>query len=167
MGVEDVVLCGNGIEVFEIVMMGVGVGQGDVVFIFVFIYNVIVSVVLMVGVIFVFVDVFEGIFNMDVVDLEIKVEVVVFKGEFNFKMVVFVDLFGLLVDYNVIQKVVDVYNLWVLVDGVQVFGGCQDGCFVGNIVDMIVISFFFVKFLGCYGDGGVIFMCFKEEGDVW
>lgn len=166
-GAADVVLCGNGTEALEIAMMGKGIGVGDAVFIPGFTYNATASAVLMVGATPVFVDVREDTRNIDPDDLERRIKAVLDKGELSPKMVIPVDLFGLPADYLAIQKVANKYQLAVLADGAQAFGGRQNGKWVGNIAPMTTTSFFPAKSLGCYGDGGAIFAQSKEQADIW
>ena len=49
------------------------------------------------------------------------------------------------------------YNLFVLEDAAQGFGGKLDGKWNCSFGDVSATSFFPAKPLGCYGDGGAIF----------
>jgi UDP-2-acetamido-2-deoxy-ribo-hexuluronate aminotransferase len=76
------------------------------------------------------------------------------------KVVIPVDLFGLLADYDAINAVVREHNLLIIEDAAQSFGSEYNGkraCSFGNIA---CTSFFPAKPLGCYGDGG---MCFTDD----
>ena len=166
-GAADVVLCGNGTEALEIAMMGEGIGPQDAVFIPAFTYNATASAVMMVGATPVFVDVEEKNFNIDPSDLEAKIEAVLGDGKLKPRMVVPVDLFGLPADYAAIARIAEKYDLAVLADGAQSFGGQQNNKRVGNIAPMTATSFFPAKALGCYGDGGAIFSDSTERADIW
>ncbi len=166
-GAQDVVLCGNGTEALEFAMMSEGIGAGDAVFIPAFTYNATASAVLMAGAQPVFVDVDASTFNMDPVDLDKKVKAVLDEGRLRAAMVIPVDLFGLPADYSAINEIAVRYDLKILADGAQSFGGRQDGKWVGNIAPMTAVSFFPAKSLGCYGDGGAIFSQSKEKAEIW
>ena len=78
-------------------------------------------------------------------------------------MIVTVDLFGLPANYPLIKAVAQKYNLLILEDGAQGFGGSihgQKACSFGYIA---TTSFFPAKPLGCYGDGGAVF----TNNDEW
>jgi dTDP-4-amino-4,6-dideoxygalactose transaminase len=68
-----------------------------------------------------------------------------------------VDLFGLLADYEKIEKIAKKYNLLVLEDAAQGFGAEYKGRKACSFGDIATTSFFPAKPLGCYGDGGAIF----------
>jgi dTDP-4-amino-4,6-dideoxygalactose transaminase len=68
-----------------------------------------------------------------------------------------VDLFGLPADYNAILPLAKKYNLLVLEDGAQGFGGTLNGKQACSFGEASITSFFPAKPLGCYGDGGAIF----------
>ena len=73
------------------------------------------------------------------------------------KAIIPVDLFGLPADYEQIEKVADEYDLFILEDAAQGFGGEIRGKKAGSFGDVAATSFFPAKPLGCYGDGGAIF----------
>jgi len=166
-GAADVVLCGNGTEALEFAMMGEEIGAGDAVFIPAFTYNATASAVLMTGAHPVFVDVDAMTFNMDPADLSAKVDAVINQGRLRPAMVIPVDLFGLPADYPSINGIAARYDLKILADGAQSFGGRQNGKWVGNIAPMTAISFFPSKSLGCYGDGGAIFSHSPGKAEIW
>ncbi|MEG2843654.1 MAG: DegT/DnrJ/EryC1/StrS family aminotransferase, partial [Ruthenibacterium sp.] len=105
----------------------------------------------------VFVDVDRDTFNLDAVKLEEKIIEIKAKGEYNLKAVISVDLFGLPANYPQIEAVCKKYNLLLLEDGAQGFGGSIDGKMTCSFGDVATTSFFPAKPLGCYGDGGAIF----------
>ena len=76
-----------------------------------------------------------------------------------------VDLFGLPADYDAIDKVAKKYNLKVLEDGAQGFGGTSKGRRACSFGDGATTSFFPAKPLGCYGDGGAIFINCDETAE--
>ena len=78
-------------------------------------------------------------------------------------MVVAVDLFGQPADYLVIRKECEKYNLLLLEDGAQGFGGAIGDRRACSFGDISTTSFFPAKPLGCYGDGGAVF----TDNDEW
>ena len=60
-------------------------------------------------------------------------------------------------NYPLIRQIADKYNLLILEDGAQGFGGSINGKMACSFGDISITSFFPAKPLGCYGDGGAIF----------
>ena len=69
-----------------------------------------------------------------------------------------VDLFGLPADYDEILAIAAANRMWVICDAAQSFGAAYKGRKVGTIGDLTTTSFFPAKPLGCYGDGGAVFL---------
>jgi len=59
--------------------------------------------------------------------------------------------------YRLIDKIAKKYNLKVIEDAAQSFGGSIREKKVGTFGDIAATSFYPAKPLGCYGDGGAIF----------
>jgi dTDP-4-amino-4,6-dideoxygalactose transaminase len=94
---------------------------------------------------------------MDTEDLKFKINDVIKKGDLKPKVIIPVDLFGLLADYEKIEKIASMFNLLILEDAAQGFGASHNdkkACSYGHAA---TTSFFPAKPLGCYGDGGAIF----------
>ena len=111
----------------------------------------------------VFVDVDKDTYNMDPVALQKAVEGVIADGKYSPKVIVAVDLFGQPADYDSIIPICEKYNLLLLEDGAQGFGGNIRGKMACSFGDISTTSFFPAKPLGCYGDGGAIF----TDNDEW
>ena len=79
------------------------------------------------------------------------------------RVIVAVDLFGQPADYDRIRRIADKYNLYVLEDGAQGFGGRIGDKAACSFGDIATTSFFPAKPLGCYGDGGAVF----TDNDAW
>ncbi|WP_392454614.1 DegT/DnrJ/EryC1/StrS family aminotransferase [Chryseomicrobium aureum] len=156
-GVKHCITCANGTEALSLVLMAWDVKEGDAVFVPDFTFFASGEVVSFNGATPVFVDVDTDTFNIDTIKLEQAVEKVLKEGKLTPKVVVPVDLFGLPADYTAIQKIADKYNLLVLEDSAQGFGGAINGQRAGSFGDAATTSFFPAKPLGCYGDGGAIF----------
>jgi len=156
-GVKHCITCGNGTDAMSLVLIAWNIKEGDAVFVPDFTFFATAEVVSLRGATPIFVDVEEDTFNMDPQDLERRIEEVIKEGILNPKVILPVDLFGLPANYIEIEKIADKYNLRVLEDGAQGFGGSINGkkaCSFGNAA---TTSFFPAKPLGCYGDGGAVF----------
>ena len=156
-GVKHCITCANGTEAMTLVLMAWGVKEGDAIFLPDFTFFSTGEVVSFNGATPIFVDVDRDTFNLDVAKLEEAIIKTSEEGKLTPKVIIPVDLFGLPANYPEIQKVADKYDLSVLEDGAQGFGGVIEGkraCSFGNAA---TTSFFPAKPLGCYGDGGAIF----------
>ena len=156
-GVKHCVTCGNGTDALTMAMMAWGIGDGDAVFVPDFTFFSSGEIVSHAGATPVFVDVDMDTFNISEASLEEAVKKTLKKGKVKPKAVVAVDLFGLPADFSKIRKIADKYNLLVLEDGAQGFGGSIDGKKACSFGDISTTSFFPAKPLGCYGDGGAVF----------
>jgi dTDP-4-amino-4,6-dideoxygalactose transaminase len=156
-GVDYCITCANGTDAMLLVLMAWNIGQGDAVFVPDFTFVATAEVVALRGATPIFVDVDERTFNMDPVDLEKAIQEVLKQGDLKPRVIIPVDLFGLTADYEAIGKVAEKYNLLILEDAAQGFGGSigdRRACSFGKAA---TTSFFPAKPLGCYGDGGAIF----------
>jgi len=72
--------------------------------------------------------------------------------------VIGVGLFGQPADYTAIRAFADAEGLWVIDDAAQSFGATLNNTRVGQLADITCTSFFPAKPLGCYGDGGAVFV---------
>ena len=156
-GVKHCISCANGTDALSLVLRAWGIGKGDAVFVPDFTFFATAEVVSFVGATPIFVDVDEKTFNIDPKKLEEKINETIENSHLKPKVIIPVDLFGLLADYKNIEKIANKYNLLILEDGAQGFGAELNGkraCSFGNAA---TTSFFPAKPLGCYGDGGAIF----------
>lgn len=151
------VTCGNGTDALTMVLKVWGVQAGDAVFVPDFTFFASAETIAFEGATPIFVDVEEDTFNIDPAKLEEAIERILQEKTFTPKGIVAVDLFGLPADYAKLEKIAKKYNLFLLEDGAQGFGGTFQGRKVGSFGDLATTSFFPAKPLGCYGDGGAIF----------
>ena len=156
-GVKYCISCANGTEAMTLLMMAWDIKEGDAVFVPNFTFFSTGEVVLFRGATPVFVDVDRDTFNIDTVKLEKAIQKTLKEGQLTPKVIIPVDLFGLPANYKEIEKLAKKYNLLVLEDGAQGFGGSIDGKKSCSFGDAATTSFFPAKPLGCYGDGGAIF----------
>ena len=151
------VSCANGTDALEMMLRTWNIGENDAVFVPSFTFMSTAEVVSLVGAKPFFVDIDAKTFNMDPGSLDSAVKMVLEQGRFKPRAVIPVDLFGLPADFAKIQKIAERYDLLILEDGAQGYGGSIAGkraCSFGNAS---TTSFFPAKPLGCYGDGGAIF----------
>ena len=156
-GVKHCISCANGTDALSLVLSAWGIGEGDAVFVPDFTFFATAEVVSYVGATPIFVDVDQNTFNIDSIKLELKIKEVLGAGKLKPKVIIPVDLFGLLADYESIEKIAKKYNLLVLEDAAQGFGAEFNGKRACSFGDAATTSFFPAKPLGCYGDGGAIF----------
>ena len=161
-GVKRCLTCANGTDALTLALKAWRIGPGDAVFVPDFTFFSSAEVVSLEGATPVFVDVCEDTFNIDATDLERAVQEVLAEGRLRPRVVVAVDLFGQPADYAAVRAVADRYELLVLEDGAQGFGGTIYGKRACSFGDISTTSFFPAKPLGCYGDGGAVFTD-KEE----
>lgn len=156
-GVKHCITCANGTEAMTLLMMAWGVKAGDAVFVPDFTFFSTGEIVSFVGATPVFVDVDRNTFNIDPVKLEITILRIISEGKLKPKIIIPVDLFGLPANYTEIDVIAKKYNLKILEDAAQGFGGSINGKKACSFGDAATTSFFPAKPLGCYGDGGAIF----------
>ena len=156
-GVKHCVTCANGTDALTMAMMAWGIKEGDAVFVPDFTFFSSGEIVAHAGATPVFVDVDLDTFNISAEALESAVKEVLSDGKLQPKAVVAVDLFGLPADFAAVRNIAEKYDLKVLEDGAQGFGGTIDGKTACSFGDISTTSFFPAKPLGCYGDGGAVF----------
>ncbi|MDC0559122.1 DegT/DnrJ/EryC1/StrS family aminotransferase [Candidatus Izimaplasma bacterium] len=156
-GVKHCISCANGTDAMLLTLTAWNIKEGDAVFIPDFTFFATAEVVALRGATPIIIDVDEKTFNMDFIDLEIKIQKVLSEGKLSPKVILPVDLFGLPANYVEIEKIAKNYNLKILEDGAQGFGGSINGKKACSFGDAATTSFFPAKPLGCYGDGGAIF----------
>ncbi len=162
-GVKHCITCGNGTDALQLALMAWGIGEGDAVFVPDFTFFSSGEVVSAVGATPVFVDVDARTFNIDPVKLEDAIRAVKKDSSLVPRVVVAVDLFGLPADYPAVRQICDHYDLLLLEDGAQGFGGSINEKMACSFGDISTTSFFPAKPLGCYGDGGAVF----TDNDEW
>ncbi|MCR5385890.1 MAG: DegT/DnrJ/EryC1/StrS family aminotransferase, partial [Treponema sp.] len=162
-GVKHCITCANGTDALTLALKVWGIGEGDAVFVPDFTFFSSGECPASVGAACVFVDVDERTYNLDAAKLEEAILKVKKEGKYTPKVVVAVDLFGLPADYDAIKPICKKYNLLLLEDGAQGFGGELNGRKACSFGDISTTSFFPAKPLGCYGDGGAVF----TDNDEW
>lgn len=148
---------GNGTDALVLALKAYNIGPGDAVFVPDFTYIASASCAALVGATPVFVDIDLATFNMSADSLEEMILKTLAEGQLTPKVIIPVDLFGLPADFPAIQSIADKYNLMILEDAAQGFGGSINGKKACSFGTISTTSFFPAKPLGCYGDGGAIF----------
>ncbi|RDY31734.1 DegT/DnrJ/EryC1/StrS family aminotransferase [Lachnotalea glycerini] len=162
-GVKHCITCGNGTDALSLALMTWNIGEGDAVFVPDFTFFATGEVVAYNHAVPVFVDVYEDTYNINVELLEKKIQEVISGGELVPKVIIAVDLFGQPADYVKLREVAYKYNMKILEDSAQGFGGMIHNKKAGSFGDIATTSFFPAKPLGSYGDGGAIF----TDNDEW
>ncbi|MCI9489289.1 MAG: DegT/DnrJ/EryC1/StrS family aminotransferase [Dorea sp.] len=165
-GVKHCVACANGTDALSLAMMVWRIGPGDAVFVPDFTFFSTGEIVAYAGAVPVFVDVDLDTYNISADSLERKIREIQEEGKLIPRAVIPVDLFGLPADYEKIQKIARQYNLRILEDGAQGFGGRIGDQMACSFGDISTTSFFPAKPLGCYGDGGAVFTDDDDTADL-
>ena len=147
----------NGTEALQLALMAYDVGPGDAVFTSDFTYFASAGCASIIGATPVLVDIDLDTFNMSPAALERAIQKTLEEGKLKPRVIIPVDLFGLPANYPEIEAIARRYDLLILEDAAQGFGGQIDGKLACSFGDISATSFFPAKPLGCYGDGGAIF----------
>ncbi len=156
-GVSHCITCANGTDALQLALMAYEIGEGDCVFVPDLTFFASAEAVATVRATPVFVDIENDGFNIDIDSLEDAIKRVLNEGKLKPRAVMAVDLFGLPANYPQIKKICKEYDLLLIEDGAQGFGGAIEGKLACSFADIATTSFFPAKPLGCYGDGGAIF----------
>lgn len=165
-GVKHCITCANGTDALTLAMMVLDIKAGDAVFCPTFTFFATAETIAFANATPVFVDSDEATFNICPVDLERQIQKVISDGKLIPKAIIAVDLFGLPANYPEIEKLAKKYNLKLIEDAAQGFGGSINGQMAGSFGDIATTSFFPAKPLGCYGDGGAIFTNNDEYAEL-
>lgn len=156
-GVKHCITCANGTDALTMAMMAWDIKEGDAVFVPDFTFFSSGEIVSHAGATPIFVDVDIDTFNLSSSSLETAIKTVMTEGKLTPKAIIAVDLFGLPADFHQIREIANKYDLLILEDGAQGFGGNIGGKMACSFGDISTTSFFPAKPLGCYGDGGAVF----------
>ena len=156
-GAKHVLSCANGTDALGLALMAKHAGPGQAVLVPSFTFAATAEVVAWFGATPVFVDVFDDTFNMDPGSLEAGIAAAKRLG-LDPVGVIPVDLFGLPAAYDDILEIAAAHRMWVICDAAQSFGAAYKDRKIGTIGDLTTTSFFPAKPLGCYGDGGAVFL---------
>ena len=155
-GTKFCISCSSGTDALLIPLIAKGIGHGDAVITTPFTYIATAEVISLLGAEPVFIDIYPNTFNINPSGIENAIEHAKSKG-LRPKAIIPVDLFGLPARYRLIEEIAKKYNLFILEDAAQSFGGAIRDKKAGSFGHAAATSFFPAKPLGCYGDGGAIF----------
>jgi len=170
-GVKHVVTCANGTDALSLALMVLEIKEKDAVFCPTFTFFATAEVISFANATPVFVDSNEQTFNICPIDLEKQIQQVISEGKLTPKAIIAVDLFGLPANYAEIEVIAKKYDLKLIEDAAQGFGGSITDVngntkTAGSFGDIATTSFFPAKPLGCYGDGGAIFTNNDEYAEL-
>lgn len=162
-GARHAVTCANGTDALVLGLMLKGVGPGDAVVCPAFTFAATAEAVVLRGATPVFADADPDTFCLDPASAEAAVRTAERAGLRPAGMIP-VDLFGLPADYDALEAVARPRGMWILCDAAQSFGAAYRGRRAGTLGDLTSTSFFPAKPLGCYGDGGALFV--EDDADA-
>lgn len=154
-GIPHVIGCSNGTEALFIAMLALGVKPGDEVIVPDFTFIATAETVALLGAKPVFADILPDTLNIDPEDVRRRITPKTVG-------IIPVSLYGQCADMDEINIIAGERGLWVMEDAAQSCGALYKGRFSGNLSTAATTSFFPAKPLGCYGDGGAIFV--QEAG---
>ncbi len=157
-GRKHCITCANGTDALLAAYMALGVGPGDAVFCTDVTMVASVEPAKMLGASIVFCDINARTYNICPNSLERQIKAVQAEGKLTPKVVVAVDIFGNPCDYDALLPICERHNLNLIEDAAQSFGASYHGRRCGSFGRIATTSFFPAKPLGCYGDGGALFM---------
>jgi UDP-2-acetamido-2-deoxy-ribo-hexuluronate aminotransferase len=141
----------SGTEALLIALMALDIGRGDEVITPSFTFVATAEVIALLGAIPVFVDVEADTANIDASQIEAAITS-------RTKAILPVSLYGQPADMDEINAIAACRGLPVIEDAAQSFGAEYKGRKSGNLSTIGCTSFFPSKPLGCYGDGGAVFV---------
>jgi dTDP-4-amino-4,6-dideoxygalactose transaminase len=159
------VTCANGTDALSLVLMAEGVGGGDAVLVPSFTFVATAEAVSSRGASPVFVDIDETTYNMDPASLSRAIDAAR-KAGLRPCMVIAVDLYGQPADYDALAPLAREHKMLLVADAAQSFGAKLGARSVGTLADYTTTSFFPAKPLGCYGDGGAIFVEAADKAEI-
>ena len=151
--VKHSISCSSGTDALLMALMAMNVKAGDYVLTTPFTYIATAEVISLLGAIPDFVDIDSKTFNIDLNKIEEKLN----KNSDRYKILLPVNIFGLLADYEGFEELKNRYNFHIIEDAAQSFGASYRDKMSCSFGDISCTSFFPAKPLGCYGDGGAVF----------
>lgn len=147
----------SGTDALFMPLLGMELTEKDAVFVPSFTYTSTAEAILLAKATPVFVEVDADTFLIDLDDLNAKIDEAK-AGGLTPRVILPVDLFGQPADYPAINAIAAKHGMVVLADAAQAFGAMLGNRYVGTLTDITATSFYPSKPLGCYGDGGAIFL---------
>lgn len=148
--------CSSGTDALLLAMMAMGLRSGDEIITTPFSFIATAETIACLGAKAVFVDINEDTYNIDAT----KIEAAITK---NTKAIMPVSLYGQMADMDEINAIATKHGIRVIEDAAQSFGALYKGKRSCNVSNFGCTSFFPAKPLGCFGDGGAIFMDNQDD----
>ena len=164
-GADHCVTCANGTDALTLALMAEGIGPGDAVIVPSFTFVATAEAVAQLGATPVLADVLEDSFNIDPASTSRALDQAR-RSELNPRAIIAVDLFGQPADYSELGKIAQAESLLLIADAAQSLGARTTTGKVGTLGDYTTTSFFPAKPLGCFGDGGAIFVEDAEKAEL-
>ncbi len=149
LGVKHVVGLNSGTDALVLGLRSMGIGAGDEVITTSFTFFATAEAINMVGATPVFVDIDPQTFNLNADQIEAHINE-------RTRVILPVHLFGQAADMGAIMSLAEKYNLKVLEDTAQAFGGTYKDRKLGAIGEVGAFSCYPTKNLGAYGDAGFV-----------
>lgn len=149
LGCAHAISCASGTDALHLALLAAGIKSGDEVITTAFTFIATAEAICYIGAKPVFVDIQKHNLNID----PEKIRAAITEKT---RAIVPVHLFGQAADMDEIQAIADEFDLLVIEDCAQSFGGRYRGKMTGTLGCAGAFSFFPSKNLGCYGDGGLI-----------
>jgi len=150
-GAKHAITCSSGTDALILAMMALDIKPGDEIISTPFTFIATAETIAFLGAVPVFVDIDEKTYNIDPNQIEAKITA-------KTKAIIPVSLYGQPADIDAIGAIASKHNLKVIIDGAQSFGSTYKGKSDSNLGDISTTSFFPAKPLGCFGDGGAVFV---------
>jgi UDP-2-acetamido-2-deoxy-ribo-hexuluronate aminotransferase len=158
-GASHCISVGSGTDALLIALMALGIGSGDEVVTTPFTFVATAEMIVLLGAVPVFVDVEPDTCNIDPELIEAAITP-------RTKAIMPVSLYGQTADMDEINAIAARHGIPVIEDAAQSFGAeyrARKSC---NVSTIGCTSFFPSKPLGCYGDGGAIFVNDGKLADI-
>lgn len=157
-GRKHCISCANGTDALQIAYMLLGIGKGDAVFCPDITFISSTEPAMMLGATPVFCDIDRDNYCLSPQSLEKQILSVKKEGVLTPKVVIAVDILGNPCRFEEIISICQKYNLILIEDAAQSMGASYKGEKCGSFGKIACTSFFPAKPLGCYGDGGALFV---------
>ena len=154
---QEVITCANGTDALTLCLMAYDVQVGDVVFVPEFTYCATAGAPARMGAVVYFIDIDPVTYTLSIDSLLRAIADCQAKN-LSMKGVIAVDLFGIPCDYDQLLPILEQHGLWLIQDAAQAFGARYKDKMVGSFTELTTTSFYPAKPLGCYGDGGAVFV---------
>ena len=164
-GTRHCISCSSGTDALILALLAQGLRPGQGVIVPSFTFAASAEVMPVLGAVPVFAEVDYASFNLDPNGLSAALQAGRDAG-IEVVGVIGVGLFGQPADYTAIRAFAAAEGLWVIDDAAQSFGATLNNTRVGQLADITCTSFFPAKPLGCYGDGGAVFVDDDEKAEI-